>query len=358
MDYVLNFFENKYFVSVAILIISIFLRFIYSGFIFKALQKTQKFLKIKIFSDFLDSFNTTIRLSIITTGIYLAILYGPHQSPSLLDFTGKLYRSIIIIYLSKGFYNLFNDNHLIIDILRKSLNIDSQDKIILPLLTRIIRVFIWVVAVTIIMEEWGYNIYSLITGLGIGGLAIALAAQDTLANIFAGIMIFIDKPFVIGDWIKTESVEGVVEDISFRSTRVRTFDNSLVSLPNSKLINEAIINWNKMEKRRVKYNLGVTYSTTSAQIQTVTAKIKAMLLNHDDVLSDYIIVSFDSFAASSLDILIYYFCQKTDYYNYVRIQEEVNFQILEILENEGVSVAFPSRSIYIESTNEEKPKII
>lgn len=356
MDYFLEFFENKYFVSFAILVASVILKFVYSRFIFRGLQNTQKFLKIKIFSDLLDSFNSAVRLSIMTTGIYLAILYGPYQHPDFINFVSKIFRSLIILYISKGFYNLFNENHLIIDILRKSLNVDKNDKVILPLMTRIVRVFIWMVSITIIMEEWGYNIYSLITGLGIGGLAIALAAQDTLSNIFAGVMIFIDKPFQIGDWIKTSSVEGVVEDISFRSTRVRTFDNSLVSLPNSKLINEAIVNWNKMHKRRVKYRLGVTYSTSSDQMKKVIQKIKDMLIEHDDVLNDYMLVNFESFAASSLDILIYYFCRKTDYYNYMQIQEEVNFKILEILESEGVSVAFPSRSVYIEA-NEEKPKI-
>lgn len=198
------------------------------------------------------------------------------------------------------------------------------------------------------MQEWGYDVKGFITGLGLGGLAFALAAQDTLSNIFAGVVIITDKPFSIGDWIKTPDVEGTVEDINFRNTRIRTFSQALVTVPNAKLTSSTITNWSKMGKRRVTFNLGVTYGTSREKLEICVKEIKNMLEKHPDIHKETINVTFDSFGSSSLDIFLYFFTNTTNWSEFMKIKEDVNFKILCILEKEDVSVAFPSRSIYIE----------
>ncbi len=225
----------------------------------------------------------------------------------------------------------------------------ATDQILIPFLSKFARVILVALAVSVVAEEMGYNVNQFIAGLGIGGLALALAAQQTLSNIFAGFMIIIDKYFSVGDWIYSPSVEGVVEEVNFRTTKVRTFAKSLVTVPNAQLTSEAVTNWSKMPKRRVVFHLGVTYTTPREKLQQCVNDIRGMLENHPEVHKEKIMVFFEQFNDSSLDIFIYYFTVQTDWEEHLRVKEDVNFKIMELLENRGVSVAFPSRSIYFEN---------
>jgi MscS family membrane protein len=225
----------------------------------------------------------------------------------------------------------------------------TVDRILLPFLSKIVKFVIIALAVSIIAQELGYEISGLIAGLGLGGLAVALAAKDALANIFGGIVIITDKPFTIGDWISTPSVEGTVEDITFRSTRIRGFAHSLITVPNAKMADEPITNWTRMGKRRISFHLGVTYTTPVAKLKKCVQLIRELLESHPEVHKETIFVRFDSFNDSSLDIFIYFFTVTTIWGEFLKVKEEINYNIMEILENEGVSIAFPSRSLYLET---------
>ena len=203
-----------------------------------------------------------------------------------------------------------------------------------------------------ILSDWGYNIGALLTGLGLGGLAFALAAKDTLANLFGSIMIMIDRPFRMGDWILTPTVEGTVEDIGFRSTKIRTFAQALVSVPNSIVSNEPITNWTRMGKRRITFRLGVKYDTTPEQMRKLVKEIKEMLHLYDEIHPQTIYVYFENFGDSALEIFLYFFTKTTNWMKYLEIKEEVNLRIMKILDEVGVEVAFPSTSLYVEK---EKP---
>jgi len=146
-------------------------------------------------------------------------------------------------------------------------------------------------------------------------------------------------------------VEGTVEDITFRSTKIRTFAQALVTVPNSSLANEPITNWSRMGKRRITFHLGVTYSTTRDKLEKCVKSIRKMLEEHPGIHKETIFVNFERFNDSSLDIFMYFFTNTTNWGEYLNVREDVNFRIMEILEQEGVSVAFPSRSIYIEKAN-------
>ncbi len=218
-----------------------------------------------------------------------------------------------------------------------------------PFFNKFIKSSVIIVGFILIVQEWGYNIGAIITGLGIGGLAVALAAKDTLANMFGGLTIIMDRPFKIGDWVKIGDTEGIVEDIGFRSTRIRTFEKSLISVPNSVIANTAIENFSRRGERRITYKIGVTYSTPQKKLKEAVEKIRTMLESHPGISKNStLLVYFTEFADSSLNIFIYCFTNTSVWSEYLNIREDVNLKIMEIMENLGIDFAFPSMSVYIE----------
>ena len=291
----------------------------------------------------LEAFEGPIKNFIIALGVYFALNYLP-LPPVVMVFVTNLFRSAVIIFIARGFYNLMGGEAY--DRVSGKLNFDQSLSIFT---SKALRVVIIALAIVIVVQEWNYDISGLVAGLGLGGLAISLAARDAVANVIGGVIIILDKPFTIGDWIQTSSVEGTVEEMSLRSTRVRTFANALVAIPNAVVSNEAITNWTRTQKRRISFHLGVTYTTPRQKLQTCVNRIKDLLENHPEVHPDLIMVRFEQFAESSLDIFIYFFTKTKVWPDFLAIREEINFKIMEILEEEGVSIAFPSRSIYFEN---------
>jgi len=294
-----------------------------------------------------ESFEGPFRFLVGFSGIYIALrlLNLPENVDGVIL---NLFRSLFIIAIAWGFMNLFNETSGVFESLAKRFSLEVND-ILIQFIAKGTRVIIIALAVSIVVQEWGYNVNSFVAGLGIGGLAFALAAQDTLANLFGGMVITLDKPFTLGDWIETPSVEGVVEEISFRSTRVRTFAQALVHVPNASIVKEPITNWSRMGKRRVMFTLGVMYSTPGKKLERCTRLIEKMLNNHEEIDKEFIMVRFNEFNQSSLDIFIYCFALTTKWAEFLRIKEDVNFKTMDILKEEGVSVAFPSQSIYFEN---------
>ena len=217
----------------------------------------------------------------------------------ILDVIGTLY-TVVALYR-------------VVDLLSAWLNQKAErtdtklDDQLVPLISRALKILVIVLGGVFILESLNYDVASLLAGLGIGGLAFALAAKDTIANLFGSITIFTSKPFHIGDWIAVAGVEGTVETVGFRSTRIRTFYNSLVSIPNSVVADSSIDNYGERRYRRIKLMLGVTYSTTADQIEAFVEGIKGLLRAHPGVRQDYFEVHFNTFSASSLDILLYAF---------------------------------------------------
>jgi len=217
----------------------------------------------------------------------------------------------------------------------------------------VIRGIILFVGLGAILQLWGVNVAGLLAGLGIGGLALALAAKDTAANLFGSIALLLDKSIRIGEWIRIGDVEGIVEDIGMRTTKIRTFKKSLITLPNQLIANTHIENFSRREIRRIKIIIGLTYSTSSTQIKNIIADIKEMLKNHNGISQKNItLVNFVSFGDSSLDILIYTFTNTSSWRKYMSIKEDVGLKIMKIVEDNGSSFAFPSRSLYFENISD------
>ena len=220
------------------------------------------------------------------------------------------------------------------------------------LLLTILKVIVIIIAGMNILSTWGINITGFVASLGLVGMAFALAAKDTASNFFGSMVIFTDQPFKVGDWIKTPDVEGTIEHIGIRSTKVRTFAQALVSVPNGNLANAAILNWSEMGKRRIKMTLGLTYGTTAAQMRQILQEMRELLQNDDDIHQQTIFIHFTEFQDSALGIFCYFFTKTTHWGEYMQVKERINLELMEIVEKNGAAFAFPSQSLYVESMPE------
>ncbi len=224
----------------------------------------------------------------------------------------------------------------------------AMDDQLVPFVSKTLKIFLVMTGLLVVAQNMGYSISGLLASLGIGGIAIAMAARDTIANVFGSIMILVDRPFTIGDWIKTAEFEGVVEEIGFRSTKIRTFERTLVNVPNSLMANMVIDNIDARNERRIKMRIGLTYGTTTAQMDAAIKGIEGILIQHPGVDQSYKLVKFDEFADSSLSIFLYYFSSSKVWGEYLQVRQEVNLEIMQLLESLELDFAFPTRTLHIE----------
>ena len=230
---------------------------------------------------------------------------------------------------------------------RAELTENRLDDQLIPLLNTSLKVFVGVVGVLFVLGNLDVNITSLIAGLGLGGLAIALAAQDTIRNLLGGITIFADKPFQVGDWVVVDDIEGTVEHVGFRSSRVRTFYNSLVTVPNARLVDTGVDNMGLRRWRRYRTTLGVAYHTTPDQIQAFVEGIRALIRANPGMRKDYYIVEFHGFGAASLDILVYCFIDAATWNEELRTRHVFNLDVIRLAGELGVDFAFPTQTIHV-----------
>jgi MscS family membrane protein len=224
----------------------------------------------------------------------------------------------------------------------------ALDDQLVPLVAKASKVTVGILAALLVLQNMGYSISGVIAGLGVGGLAVALAAQKTLSDLFGSIMLLVDRPFTIGDWVKSPdgSLEGVVEEVGFRSTRIRTFEKTLVHVPNSRLADFIIDNMDRRPIRRVWITVGLTYDTTSGQMSEAVAAIRKVLTEHAEVDQEFFLVRFTDFGPSSLDIMVYYFTKSIVWDEYLATREDVNLKIMVALEQMGLSIAFPTHTVH------------
>lgn len=226
---------------------------------------------------------------------------------------------------------------------RTESRLDDQ---LLPLVGRTLKVFIILVAALLVIQNLGYDITSLIAGLGLGGLALALAAQQTLSNIFGAVTLFIDRPFQVGDAVSVEGFTGTIEAIGLRSTRLRTFDGTLVTLPNNIVANAKIDNWQARPTRRTNFTIGVTYDTSYEKLQEAVQILRDVMASHPGTAQYR--AYFNSYGDYSLNIMANHWCKYLDYEEYLKCLEEINFEIKRRFEAAGIEFAFPSQTIYLQ----------
>lgn len=338
-------------ISIAILAVFVLFRKLFTKYVFQLIIKLSRKTPTEILTQICLAFERPLGWAFIIVGLYVAMDYFPFIEQKNGLFL-KFLRSMVIVLITWALFNLSSPTSGIIVSLNQKMN-NKIDLILLPFISRTIRVILVAISISIIGQEFNYDVSGLVAGLGLGGLAFALAAKEAVGNLIGGIVIVTEKPFSIGDWILTPSVEGTVEDINFRSTKVRTFSQALVTVPNSTLANEPITNWSRMGKRRINFHLGLNFQTTKEQIERVSKRIEQLLRTHEEIHPDSIMVAFDHYNENSLDILIYFFTHTTVWAEHLRIKHDINLKIMGILEEEGVEVAFPSRTIYVSPQSSE-----
>lgn len=296
-------------------------------------------------------FYELLRIFFIILGIYISILFLKqplHIPQDVFGIITKIFKIIAIIVIARGLAKSITTKSNIANRMKIKMNKDVDDAMF-GFILKIIRGAVYIIAIFLVITELGYNLNGLIAGLGLGGVIVTLAAQDTAKNIFAGLTIFLDKPFVVGDWIQVAEYEGTVEDITFRCTRVRTFENSLVNIPNSILANSSIINWSRMEKRRYKMNLCLELNTPLEKIEQLEKKIYNILQEHEEVIDDSIIVRVNEITDNGINILVYGYTNSVSYATFLEEKEAINYKILQLLKKENIELAYNTQTIYIKN---------
>ena len=232
---------------------------------------------------------------------------------------------------------------------------EEVDKTTVNAVGKLLRASVVITTVLIIMQTMGYSISGLLAFGGIGGLAVGFAAKDLLSNFFGGLMIYLDRPFKIGDWIKSpdRKIEGTVEHIGWRQTRIRTFDKRPLYVPNSIFTSITVENPSRMLNRRIYETIGIRYDDAHL-MGVIVEKVKSMLKDHPEIdQSATMIVNFNEFAASSLNFFVYTFTRTTDWIKFHEIKQDVMLKIIDIVSEEGAEMAFPTQTLHIQSAEAE-----
>src|SRR5690625_1082393 len=266
-------------IAIGILLLFLVIRKVFIKYIYHLLLKLSRKSPTELFTQVFLAYEKPLQWLFVIIGIYVAVDYFPYVDQSNKLFI-QLTRAVIIANITWGLFNLTAAIPKFFSKLNKKTSVEI-DEIVIPFIFRGLRLVIIAIAISIIAQVFGYPIGGFVAGLGLGGLAFALAAQDALANLFGGFVIITERPFSINDWILTPSVEGTVEDITFRSTKIRTFAQAVVTVPNSTLANEPITNWSEMGKRRVSSSFIVTYETPIERVKRTIEKIEQYLKENE-----------------------------------------------------------------------------
>lgn len=234
---------------------------------------------------------------------------------------------------------------------KASLTESKSDDQLVPFVRELLKILAIIIGVFVILGMvFEINVLTLITGLGIGGIAVALAAKDSLENLFGSFTIFLDKPFVVGDLVKVDGIEGTIEKVGFRSTQIRSMDKSIITVPNKKMIDNALENLTLRNFRRVKFSLGLTYNTSPEKLKLIVDEINELINTHPNIKEESVAI-FEEFGEYSLRLMVLYFIEMMEYYPYLKIKEEINYKISEIVQKHGSEFAFPTRTIINKDEN-------
>jgi MscS family membrane protein len=333
--------------SFGIVLLTLFLRGVLTRIIFANLKRLAAKTRWEHDDRLLEALERPASSFLLVLGIFLATVVLPlgEEWGGLINtvFRGG---SILII-----FWGLFRMADVLVDVLSHLSTKAGTDSFrgFGSLIKKSLRVFIIIVGAVMVIDNLGYNIGGIIATLGIGGAAFAFAAKDTIANIYGSIALALDRPFRVGDWIQVgDRVDGDVEEIGLRSTKVRTWPKTVISIPNAVLANEMINNFSRMPKRRVKQVVGVTYETSPETMEQIVEAIRQLLREDEGVNQEFILVNWTDFGSSSLDILVYYFTVTTKWLEYMEVRQRINVKIAKAVSEHGSSVAFPTRTLYFE----------
>ncbi len=293
----------------------------------------------------IDSIKKPISLIIWAAGLYLAAeIIQEATGAVIFNAVGPLRDTVIIGALAWFLVRLIKHGEQKLVEGEKAVDPTTVDAI-----AKLLKVSVVITSLLVVLQTLGFSISGVLAFGGIGGVAVGFAAKDLLANFFGGLTIYLDRPFAVGDWIRSpdRDIEGTVEQIGWRLTRIRTFDKRPLYVPNSTFTTIAVENPSRMLNRRIYETIGIRYDD-AGKMGTIVDKVKDMLTNHPEIdTRQTMIVNFNAFAPSSLDFFVYTFTKTTDWVYYHEVKQDVMLKIVDIIEKEGAECAFPTSTIHL-----------
>ena len=333
-------------IAVTIFIFFLLLRGFFSKFVIKRLEKYVSKTSNKFDNSLVSSMEGPAKFFPIVLGFFIATSYLTIETQAA-EFIETINRSLITILIFWTFHQIIGPFSVVI----KSVG-DLLSRDLLNWIIKAVKVLIFILGIAAVLELWGIKIGPIIAGLGLFGVAVALGAQDLFKNLISGILVLVERRFKVGDWIYVEGViEGVVENIGFRSTVVRRFDKSLATIPNFQFAEKAVVNNSLTTNRRINWVIGLEYRTTSQQLIKIKDEIenyvkKSELFSKTD--DTFLSVKIEQFASSSIDVRLICFTKTKHYLEWMKVKDILALEIKSIVEKNKASFAFPSTSIYVE----------
>ena len=294
----------------------------------------------------------SLYLVFLVTGIFIAFKVMD-LTPVQDAFVNKMYRIFIIWLVATAIAAVFESRSQILDKANLPINI-KRNSIFLSMAGKLIKIVLYIIAGYLSLKEFGFDLGGVATGIGIGSAVLAIAMQDLVKETFAGVLLFMDKPFEIGDWIEANGTSGAVEDLSLRSTRIRTANDTIVTIANDTLISENIVNWGKIGKRIFEADINLALETKEVTIEKITNRIRFILKYNKEINPDTVMVNFNNIKETGINVHIRAATSITDYMKYTDFCHKTNLTIMNILESQGVKLAYPGSNVYIKENKTPK----
>lgn len=345
--------------ALGVFFIFLFARRLFSRFIIRSIRAFTKRTKTDIDDKILTAIEDPLRFVFVVVGVYAAGQVAPFPE-AVDDILDKLVRSLITFTIFWTVYRCVEPMSYLLDKMTGVFGAAGLRDSLRGFFTKLGKFVIACLGVVAILEVWDFNVAAVLGGLGLVGMAVAFGAQNLISNLFAGFFIFLDHMFEKGNSIRTPDVEGTVEEIGFRTTKIRRFDMALVTIPNARLTGEAVINFSRRTHRRIYWMIGIEYSASEAQLKQIVTGITDYIGGNDDFESDpdkaTTMVHVHSFNDSSIDIILYCFTRTTVWGDWMAVKESLAYKVKEIVEGAGTAFAFPSSSLYVEKMPFGRPE--
>ena len=331
----------------AALLIILALRWLMTAILLRPLRTIVARTSVDVDDQLLEASVSPVRLAVVGLSIILVTFLFSFDAP-VENLATTIGRAIVIAAFFFGVVRWFEVFSLQPEAFERVTGWAIPERL-LPFLNTLLKWLIIALGAIFVLQELNFDVAALIASLGVVGIGISLASQNTVSNMFGFAAIVSDNPFKVGDFIRTPDITGIVENVGVRSTRVRQLDQALITVPNNALTDAVVVNLSRMEKRRLDVTLTFTYSTTAQQMRDVVQRIRELLENTDDVDPETVMVHFVDFDASSLNVRVIAQVLLPDFRAFTAAKEAVFLDIMTIVESLGIDFAFPSRSLYIES---------
>ncbi len=353
-QYILNFQDNNSVVKIGIVLFLTVIVSLCSHFCIRAAARRTEKTRTVWDNVFTQSLQGPVIALIWVVGLTLSVEAGIGADAAVAGLVLSAYDLGVVICIAWFLLKFIRlaQNNLIESRLRAGKRVDRSAT---EGLGKLLRLIVMMITALVTLQTFGFSLAGVLTFGGVGGIAIGFAAKDMLANFFGGLMLYLDRPFAVGDWIRSpdRELEGTVEDIGWRITRIQNFDSRPLYVPNSSFSTITIENVSRMVSRRIDETIGVRYEDAAA-VENIIKQVREYLKNHEEIdQTQTLVVSFNTFAASSLDFFVYCFTKTQSFAEFYQIKQQVMLHILKIIENNGAQCAYPTTTLHIQPAEAE-----